>query len=195
MTNPNEPSHSKDLSNLQTSNMAMSVPNPFLRQTEPASIRAFFRQYDQYCRTVIAHAKKLHHADGPSTTTTEAVLPMQLKYYVDAQHFTSCIALDFIDDVTSFGDMTGEQLRAYLNSEEEESKEAVTLEILDELIEKKLGMNMDNKNNKSRMQGLFADYRSILVEQGVKWIIEENQKLAVTRPLHAVRPQSLKERL
>lgn len=91
--------------------------------------------------------------------------------------------------------MTDEQLRAYLDWEAKESKEAVTLEGLVELIEKKLRMNMDNKNAKSRMQGLFADYYSILSQQGVKWIIEENQKLAVTHVLSAIRPQSLKERL
>lgn len=63
---------------------------------------------------------------------------MELKYCVDAQHFTSYIELGFIDEVTSFDDMTNEQLRKYLDKEAEDSKDAVTLESLDELIEKSL---------------------------------------------------------
>lgn len=54
---------------------------------------------------------------------------------------------------------------------------------------------MENKNAKSRMQGLFANYHSLLSQQGVKWIIEDNQNLAVTHVLSATRPQSLRERL
>ena len=113
---------------------------------------------------------------GSTSTTTEAILPMELKYCVDAQHFTSCIALGFIDNGTSFEDMTDKQLRAYLDKEAEDSKEAVTLEGLDELVARKLRMNMENKNGKSRMQGMFANYHSLLSQNGVKWIIDENPK-------------------
>lgn len=81
---------------------------------------------------------------------------MQLKYCVDAQNFMYCIELGFIDDVTSFEDMTGAQLCTYLQLEAKESKEAVTIDALDELIEKKPRMNMENRNAKSRMQGCFC---------------------------------------
>lgn len=53
--------------------------------------------------------------------------------------------------------MTGKQLRAYLDSEEEETRKTVSIEDLDELIEKNIRMNMDKENVSSRMQGLFAD--------------------------------------
>lgn len=99
----------------------MSVPNLFLRQTDPESIRAFLGQYEKHCRTVIARTKQLSHADGPSTTTTEAFLPMKRKYCVDAQNFTSGSALGFINYATSLDEMTYKQLRAYLDSEAKES--------------------------------------------------------------------------
>lgn len=203
MPNLKEPSPSSPSSasqpnvSAQTSNVAVGpVSNPRLTEPDPASIRTFLKQYDLYRQTIIARAKQLQpSSEGSSTTTTEVILPMQLKYCVDAKHFSSCIALGFIDGVTSFDAMTDEQLRTYLDKEAEYSKDAVTLEGLDELIEKKLKMNMEKKNARSRMQRLFANYHSLLTENGVKWIIQENQKLAVTHVLSAIRPQPLRERL
>lgn len=45
------------------------------------------------------------------------------------------------------------------------------------------------------MKGLFVNYHCLLSQNGVKWIIEENQKLAVSHVFSAIRPQSLRERL
>lgn len=125
MPNTDDPSSSDQ----QSSNVILSVSNPFLKDTDPASIRVFLKQYDQYCRTVIARAKQLKSTEGSSSATTEATLSMQLKCCVDTQHFISCIALGFIDDVTSFDDMTDKQLRTYLDSEAMESKDAVTIDL------------------------------------------------------------------
>lgn len=89
---------------------------------------------------------------------------MQLKYCVDAQQFISCVEFGFIDDVLSFDDMTDAQLQKYLDSKVKESKEAVALDALDKLMEKKLQMNMDNKNIKSQCKDcspiIIPSYRS-----------------------------------
>lgn len=145
----------------------------------------------------MSRAKQLQTAgDSDSTmTTTEAVSPMELKYCVDAQHFTSCIALGLMKDVTSFAALTNKQLRAYLDDKAKESKEAVTMEGLDAIVSKELVMDMANSNAKSRMEGLFIRYHSILNEQGLTWIVQDNQKLAVSHVLSAIRPVTLKERL
>lgn len=119
---------------------------------------------------------------------------MKLKYYVDAQHFTSWIELGLIEYVTSFDDTTNEQHRKYLYKEAEHSKDAATLKILDELVKKKLKMSMDDRSAKSRMQSLFANYISLLSQNSVKRIIAENQNFSVTHILSAVKP-SLPERL
>lgn len=45
------------------------------------------------------------------------------------------------------------------------------------------------------MQDLFAKYHTILSRNELKWIITENQKVAVNQVLSAVGTVSLKERL
>lgn len=174
-------------SKVQSSNVVMTVSNLFLRKPDTASIRAFPNQYDQHFQTVIARAKQIQSAEGTSTTKLEAILSMLLKYCVDAQHFISCMALGFIEKVTSFDKMTFEQLRLYLQSEVEESKDFITVEALEEMGEKKLKINEDKENARSRMQDLFANYLSLLSQQSVRWIMEKNQKRALhTFSLHSL---------
>lgn len=91
--------------------------------------------------------------------------------------------------------MADEQLLNYLDKEAEDKKNAVTFEGLEELMEKKLNMNVEKKNARSRIQGSFAKYRWLIIENGVKWIIKEYQKLTVTFTLSAIRPQSLRKHL
>lgn len=174
-----------------TSHLGIAVDHPRLAKTDPASVRVFLRKYDQYCHTVVSRAKQL----TTSATITEAVLPMELKYCVDTQHFVSLIELGFVPDVTSFDTMSNQTLRAYLDTISAESKNAVTMDSLDDLVRNELVMDMSNGNAKSRMQTLFADYHSLLAKQGVKWVISDNQKLAVAHVLAAIRPASLRERL
>lgn len=176
--------------------MTVSVSSPRLTETDPAPTRAFVKLYGKNRGTVVSRAKQLQSAkDEASTTTTEAVLPLELGYRVDAMHFTSRIELGFIEDVTSFDDITNEQVQKCIDKEEEESKDAVTLKTTDELDETRLKMSMDNHNFKSKMQSLFANYHSLLSQNGVKWIIKNIQKLTVTHFLSVVKPQSLRERL
>lgn len=78
---------------------------------------------------------------------------MQLNFCVDFQYFPSCIVLGFMDIAKSFYDTADEQLRLWLDSSAENLKKTLTLECLDELVEKNLKMNFDNKSAKSRMQG------------------------------------------
>lgn len=90
MTDLKEQSCSSPPPGVQVSNVALSVSNPRLTETDPAFIFTFLNEYDKYCQNVIASEKQLQSgSEGSSTTTTEAVLYMQLKYCVDAQHFKS----------------------------------------------------------------------------------------------------------
>ena len=81
---------------------------------------------------------------------------------MDTQHFSTCIELGFIEGDETFDTFTNQQLRNYLDEQAEESKDAVTIEGLDYLVSRELNMNMSNRNAKSRMQGLFSDYHSLL---------------------------------
>ena len=56
-------------------------------------------------------------------------------------------------------------------------------------------MNMKNKNAHSRMQALFVQCHCFISNHRFKWILEDNQKFAVTQVLSAIRPLSPKKRL
>ena len=86
--------------------------------------------------------------------------------------------------------MTNQQLRAYLDEQAEESKDSVTFEGLDELVSKEVVRDMGNRNAKSQIQGLFADYQSLLERQGPKWIVTDNQKLVLSQIVRLYDPNT-----
>lgn len=53
---------------------------------------------------------------------------------------------------------------------------------------------MKNSNAKARMQDLFSSYHTILRGNGLGCIVKDNQKVAVSYVLSAIRPQTLKDR-
>lgn len=71
----------------------------------------------------------------------------------------------------------------------------MTLETLDSIVENNLHTNMKEKSAKNRMEDLFSSYHTILARNGLKWIITDNQKIAVRHVLSAIRPTALKDRL
>lgn len=56
-------------------------------------------------------------------------------------------------------------------------------------------MNMENRNARSRMQGLFVDYHSLVTSQGLTWIVKDKRNPVVSHVLFAIKPLSLSERL
>lgn len=56
---------------------------------------------------------------------------MHLKYFVDLGWIESLIFLGLLEDVTSYDSLKDDQLRSYLDSKAEESKETITLDELD----------------------------------------------------------------
>lgn len=82
--------------------------------------------------------------------------------------------------------MTNKQLRAFLDDQEMESKEVVTLEGLDKLGKKRLQVNMANTTAKSRMESLFSDWHLLLANQSLKWITSKNQKNAMAHVIFAI---------
>lgn len=172
----------------------ISLDHPRLVNTDPESIRKFLRRYDQYTNTVLARAKQLS-TDASSTVTTESVRPVDLKFCVDVEYLESCMALGFIDTATDYNSLTNEDVRKVLDDRCRESKEVLTMESLDVIVERELRTDMKNTNATARMQDLFTNYHTILSRNGLKWIIKENQKIAVQHVLSAVRPVSLRDRL
>lgn len=181
---------------VKAAHVSLSVDHPRLLSTDAESIRTFLRRYDQYYNTVLSRARQLPTSSSSAgTSTLEAVRPVDLKFCVDVEFLTSSIALGFIPDADDFNTVTDEQVRDFLDSRATESKETVTLNGLNDIVQRELRTDMRNKNAKARMQDLFVSYHMILLRHGLKWIVTENQKVAVSHVLQAVPPATLRDRL
>lgn len=176
-----------------TSNyVATTVDHPRLVNVDAPSIRVFLRAYDQYATEVTQRAKQLV---GDNFVTSEVVTPVNLKFCVDAEWLESMIELDFIEDVDSYDGLSDGILRAYLEKKAETAKDVITMSVLDEIVRKDLRMNMHDANATSRIESVFVGYHQILRRNGLSWIVKDNQKVAVSHVLSAIRPLSLRTRL
>ena len=171
--------------------ISITVSHPRLVETDAESIRTFLRKYDKYCHEIRSRALQIAGGSGAA----DAVKPIDLKFCIDVEYLESSIALGFIPGVDSYETLTDTEVRNFLNSRAVESKEVVTLDKLDKIVDGELRTNMRNNNATARMKDLFASYYTILSRNGLKWIVTENQKVSVGHVLSAVRPVSLKERL
>lgn len=139
--------------------------------------------------TVLPPARQLTN----KALTTEAVRPVELKFCVEAEFLESSVALDFISDMYHYTQITNEQVPSLIDERCKESKETVTLEQLDTTVLQKLQVYMKNNNAKVRMQDLFSNYRTLLIRNSLKWILDENQEVTVENVLSAIRSKSIKD--
>lgn len=128
-----------------------AVEHPFLKATSAASIRTFLRAFDQYAREVQERA----HQVFDSELSSEAVIPVHLKFCFDSKWIELLIDLEFLKEVSSYNGLMDDILRKYLEKKSQKSKELVTLDIQDDLVQKKLRINMSNTAAKSRVENLF----------------------------------------
>lgn len=56
-------------------------------------------------------------------------------------------------------------------------------------------MNMRDKNAKPRMESLFVIHHALLRRNGLSWLLETNENVAVSHIISAIRPKTLKNRL
>lgn len=167
--------------------VSTTVDHPRLLKTDSAAIRSFLRSYDQYAKEVEERARQLSR----HTVVTEPISPVHLKFCVDADWIESLLTLGFIADTSSYEDLTDELLRSYLEKKAEESKEVVTIDTLDKLVEDKLRIDMTDSDARSRIENLFVSYLTLLPRNGLSWIIKENEKVAVYHVLSSIRPETL----
>lgn len=88
----------------------------------------------------------------------------------------SAIALDLIPGATKYDTLTDFLLREYLESSSLESKESLTLETLDALLERDLCMDMTDKSAGSRMNSLFVAYDKLLRRNGLSCLLDETKR-------------------
>lgn len=191
MTNGRASESSAATTSVKAAEVGISLDHPRLVHTDPESIRTFLRRYDQYSTTVLARAKQI----TSEALSTEAINPVDLKFCVDVEFLESSIALGFISNATDYDTLKDQDVREFLEERCKESKETVTLDQLDKLVQNKLRTDMKNNNATARMQDLFANYHTLLVRNGLKWLIKDNPKIAVDHVLSAIKPQTLHDRL
>ena len=184
-------SSSPTISTQGASFVTASVNHQGLLRTDSESVRVVFRLYNQHSNKVTARAGQL---TVYGATSSEAVWPANLKFCVDSEYLEFAIALGFIE-ADDYDSLTDSVLRVHLEGKAKESVDSVTLEALDDIVERELKMDMNDKNARSPIETLFVSYHSILRRNGIAWLLDANQKVTVWHVLSAIRPKTLKDRL
>lgn len=91
----------------------------------------------------------------------------------------------------SYDVLTEDVLRKCFEKKSEESKEVVTLDILDDLVQKELHINKCDTAAKYRIENLFISRHKLLRRHGLSWIVNDYPKVAVRHVLFALRLDSL----
>ena len=102
----------------------------------------FLRMFDAYCNEVRARAEQPMCGGTPSSS--EISRPVNLKYCMDNEYINAAIILGRIENVSSCDNLHELTLRKYLDKRAEESKEVVTLPMLDEIVNNNLKMDMSD---------------------------------------------------
>lgn len=100
-----------------------------------------------------------------------------------------------IDDVDIYTALDNNVLIPYLDSKDEESINPVNLSTFNEIVDKKLRVDMSNKNAMSGTKKLFVKYQINISRQGLSWLINYNSKVAVYHVLCNIHPDHLQSRL
>ena len=92
--------------------------------------------------------------------------------------------------------LTDEIIRVCLDGKAAAGKEVVTISTLDDVIERKLRMDMSDLGAKSLMESLFTSHYTILRRHGLIWVISDALKAEVqhvqSQILHRRLQQSVK---
>lgn len=167
--------------------VSTTVDHPHSDRTDAESVRRFLNLYNQYVNEAKARARQL--GDG---LNTEASKPVVLKYCVDVDVLKSTLALGLNDSANDYDTINENALRQYLEKEAEDFRETLTLSGLDSIVRKDLKMDMKNKDARSRMKSLLIEYHTLLRRNGLYWLLEDKEKVAVQHVLSEI--QSVKLR-
>jgi hypothetical protein len=180
-----------DSTSSTTKFVSTSVDHPRVTKADSSYIRSFLALYDQYSTEVQERARQLTAQD---TVTTEPIRPVNLMFCVDIDWLESTISR-LIEGISTYEELDDTVLRKYLGEKSEESKEAVNLDRLGEIVDQQLKVNMVDTDAGSRMQNLFVSYHTVVRRNSLAWLLTANQKVAFNHALSAVKPETLHTRL
>lgn len=82
--------------------------------------------------------------------------------------------------------LTDGLLRQFIFQKSEKSREVVTTEKSEKLVEDKLRINVTDKDVRTEPGSLFVSYQSLLNRNGLEWLTKENEEVAAIFVLSAI---------
>jgi hypothetical protein len=98
-------------------------------------------------------------------------------------------------EIDTLDKLKEDHITAWLDKHREERTETWSLSNLDFLVSKSLNVKMQEKDIPSRLTTLFADYTTLLRNNGISWVIKEKPKISVGHIVSALRPTPLQKRI
>lgn len=171
--------------------VSVTVNHKKLIPVDLESVWMFLVFCDQCVVEVLARVKQVRS----NVVAAKATRPFGLKFWFDIEYIKPSIALSFISGVKSYEDLQTDALRSYLEMQASDSRAIVTLSTLKQTVKRELLLNIKNRDAISRIRNLFIDYNTPLQQNGLSWLLEKNQMVAVQHVLIALRSAKLRKRL
>lgn len=106
----------------------------------------------------------------------EEVKLVDFKFCVIADYLKPNIALGFIFKASKYEELTDFKVWELLGVWYKKTEETKTLEQLDKIVKLKLRTNKRYKNMNPRMNDLFTYYHTLLVRNGLEWLLKQTQR-------------------
>lgn len=98
----------------------------------------------------------------------EPVIPGDLKFCANVEYLESSNALGFTLRAKDYSLLTGDQVRNFVESLSDDSKDMVTLKRLHEFVKPGIQSNKTNTNTTTLVQYLFPNYHTLLCRHGLE---------------------------
>lgn len=144
--------------------VATSGNRPHLLRTDVESIRILPRLYDQYSDEVTAGAQ---HLTASWSTTTEAIRPVNLKFCIDPEYLESPVTLGLIPDVEDHDTPTNWALRSYLDYRFQAPQESMSLDTLENVVDRDLRMDITDTSARSPMEFVLVSHHALFRSNGI----------------------------
>ena len=163
------------------------IEYPVLKKLGKQNIRKFLTERRSYVREI-----EERNAQGNGTVGR----PVSLNFSVDPSILESLVELGQLGPaVKSVSEVTDAVLITWLEKHSDLKKDGLSASQVQAIVDRSLRINMSEKDTEQRIIMLFADYRGILRNHGLAWIVDENPKTAVNHIVDALKPSILKKRI
>ena len=164
------------------------ISHPVLRRLGIEDIRRFVKDRGAYVSAI----KERCQQEG----SEELQKPVSLRFSIDPDILENLVEIGSLgEQVTSIDDVTDENIQAWLSDHVESDRDSLSKAQIDQMVSKKIRINMKEKSAAQRILMLLSDYMSFLRNNGLSWIIKEKPTVAIGHVCDALRPISLQKRV